>query len=151
MRLVVRFAAAILALAAVVGACADDQLLSTDVPRLSGDTCALALTQATCAAHGGCEWTGPVPCGCEGSSDGGCTCPSEPQYVCQAVCSPDQGCAEDAPACVCPAGEVCYQIDDGAIGCVAPAQGDGDACARVVGEGRCDDSPIVTGLCACTG
>ena len=61
-------------------------------------------------------------------------------------------------ACACPNDGVCFEQVGGTaqsgggdpdIQCTTPAAGDGDPCARIRGQGTCNDDPNVSGLCLC--
>ena len=143
----------ILTLALVLVACTDHKS-TTDDPVLSGDGCAVGSDETSCSAQSGCEWLG-TGCACP-PNDTSCTCP--PGYCVSTSGGSGAGSGSGHEACACPGSEVCFEQVGGTaqpqgsgptIACILPADGTGDPCARIQGEGTCTDSASVSGLCVC--
>ena len=128
---------------------------TTNDPAISGDSCAVFTTAASCQSDTACMWFGT-----------GCACPpNDPSCVCSpGVCGAidgagsGSGSGSSTAGCACSDGGVCYeqiggpaeQSDNGPqIECTTPSAGSGDACARITGQGTCRDSATVAGLCIC--
>lgn len=136
---------------ALAGACTS-MYSSSDEPVISGDPCAVYTTKDACALHAQqCDWSGPLPCGCEdGSGSSTCTCPPPDPDSGECIQRCDTPCTvELQPGCACPEDKVCFEQNGGPVGCVLPEPGDGDPCARITGHGTCTQSDNVAGLCLC--
>jgi hypothetical protein len=127
---------------------------TTDNASIHGDVCAVYTTATSCESDSTCSWFGT-----------GCACPpNDPSCVCSpGVCASIDGAGSNAgsgsstAACACPDGGVCYEQIGGPaepsngpqVECTQPAPGTGDPCARITGQGACQDSTTVSGLCIC--
>lgn len=138
---------------ALLAGCSDST--TSSAPKLTGDTCAVYTDSQACTADADCTWYGT-----------GCACPpNDPSCVCSpGACASKSGSGSSAGSgstgagCACPNGGICYEQIGGPaqmgtpqpdIECTIPSPGTGDPCGRIQGEGTCQDSTTVSGLCLC--
>jgi hypothetical protein len=133
-------------------ACGGDDGGKSGAAQLSGDSCAAHVDQESCVADSPCQWYGL-----------GRPCPADGSYCQSGVCQDPgagggSGSGGAGAACACPDGGVCFEqvggtVQQGSGGdeiqCAVPGSGSGDVCARIEGQGTCQPSETVSGLCVC--
>jgi len=113
-------------------------------------SCTTHLDETSCGAEPACAWYGfGTPCPVDQ--------PSCRRGVCEWPAATVTGDGTADAQCACPDGEVCFEqaggppqpADRPALQCIEPADGVGDPCARIEGQGTCKTSTTIRDLCLC--